>query len=160
MNAFPTIDHTESGFPFTAQPGLSIREYFACRAPNAIPGWFEHVQPAKTHGPKPEYSPERRFEPGSDEDRAERARVNAEYDAFAPAIEQWNVAHDAWHRRDSMSRLVQWRWAYADAMIEGREPTRSCILCGKPNSEAGDNHTACEFEANHGDDMRRAAAAG
>ena len=120
MNAFPTIDHTESGFPFTAHPGLSVREYFACRAPSEIPGWFEHVPPVKTHGPRPECSRERGFEPGSDEDRAERARVNAEYDALRPIIEHWGAAHAAWERRDRMSRLVQWRWAYADAMLEAR----------------------------------------
>ena len=37
--AFPTIDHTESGYPYCANFGLSLRDWFAAHAP-APPKWW------------------------------------------------------------------------------------------------------------------------
>lgn len=159
--AFPTPESAE----FQPGDGMTLREYFAAHAPANVPTWFQHQPPAKTHGdppmPKVPEPPRDQAEGETYTDftsrRAEMVEVyNAAFQALKPTRAMWVLQEAAWVRRDCMARLVQWRWAYAEAMVAASEKT--CNLCGKPNAEPGSNHNDCEFEANHGDDIRREAA--
>jgi hypothetical protein len=129
----------------TFQEGLTIREYFAARAPHDIPPWF-----TPTLAPMPKAPPVGidltayvlsrdevdmvvflvdgwRRDPCFDlatyayTDRPDRTAV---LDRIRPALAQyeavWNgyrEAHVAWHDESQRQRVAQWPWAWADLVL-------------------------------------------
>lgn len=103
--------------------GMHMTDYFTAHAPE-VPEWFDHI-PVEIDAslmlphdwPRPKY---------------EQWQWYAEHGEFSPDcpeefkkdIAEWKIKVDAnWERRrqqqqqDHMARLVQWRYAYAAAMV-------------------------------------------
>lgn len=106
-------------------PGLTVREYFAARAPAEPQAWFVPVMATKAPA-VPQW--------GSiaDEKVCEDVRVALDCgtDPVTPEgaafIEHQNAqykAADAWEQERRKQRLIQWPWAWADAVIAaGAQP--------------------------------------
>lgn len=94
--AFPRPDVTgieDQRLWESGHAGMSLRDWFAGQAPEAPLEWRCSI--------------EHPDEPGG-------AFVDGEY---AAAMEQYRDAKAAW----AVRRVVEWRWAYADAMLKARE---------------------------------------
>lgn len=96
-----------------------IRFHMAATAPD-VPTWFEHTPPAIDYPPMPDYMT-------LDETHQETVRQWQQDGCFdLPEELQWfgkkvvahRVAREAWNKKNNLARLVQWRFAYADAMLE------------------------------------------
>lgn len=104
--------------------GITKREYFAAHAPPA-PEWFKpRGLPAKPVIPDlpPDISQEERnkwWEIESDDpaDYAEWPRLAVFARLHRQAIED----RDAWYTKSNIATEVQWRWAYADAVLAGQD---------------------------------------
>jgi hypothetical protein len=99
--AFPQLDcyvDAKGEKPaYTTHDGMTLRDYFAARAPQR-PLW--HFDPAMP--PRPE---EFSYKGG--------ARTQEELNDNARAIIEWEKARDT-------QTLVQWPWVWADAMLKAR----------------------------------------
>ena len=100
---------------------ISLRDLLAAHAPRKVPDWFHH-QPAPGHpGRCPEPSGDDRPDLEDHEAYAEWSeRYNAAWHAMAPEREDHARRIAAWKVVDLMARQVQWRWAWADAMLASR----------------------------------------
>jgi hypothetical protein len=72
---------------------MTMREYFAARAPAEIAGWFE---------PKVPPEPEHPTEPLGDQPAAREKFASEDFD---------------WRRNREIQRTAQWPWAWADAVL-------------------------------------------
>ena len=113
---------------------VGLRDYFAARAPET-PEWFEHV-PAPGRPPKPSFerdNPRPLVELNESIPAEEYARnqailnewmrKRAEHEntpLFHGRIAAWEEEFGKWRDADSLARLVQWRFAFADAMLAAR----------------------------------------
>ena len=98
---------------------LPLRAYFAARAPVEIPSWFKHVEPEKKFPPMPNYR--------TLDEVHQPLALNWQQDPCYDLPEEiaWYgekvIAHRAgradWNNADARARYVQWRFAYADAML-------------------------------------------
>lgn len=122
--AFPTHGWTDPhDEPFWPEPGMSIRQWFAAHAPTEIPHWFEHEPPSRASIP--------RLVTVDDVTLPEHKKIVKDWlcDAVCDLPEEltWFVdmrlayseAFDAWERENLRARYFQWRWFYADAMLQG-----------------------------------------
>lgn len=107
------------------QPGMSLRDYFAAHAPTDIPDWFKHREPVKYYPDCPHWS----TLPNEDHREIARSWIDDPcYDLpdelrwFQEKFEAYQDAAIAWREQDALERYIQWRWHYADAMLEARKP--------------------------------------
>lgn len=107
--------------------GMSLREYFAAHAPDDIPEWFTHIKPEQDFPPMPDLS-EISTDP---KDPHRKLALDWQRD---PCFDLWDqvpelkwyadevIAHregrSAWEDANRRARYFQWRYAYADGMIE------------------------------------------
>lgn len=112
--AFPMHD----GFHHESQEGMSLLAYFAAHAPS-IPSWFEHTEPARDYPPMPDYN-------SVDESQRETVRqwqhdpcfeLPEELEWYAQKVRAHRAGRHQWQIKNHMARLVQWRFAYAQAMV-------------------------------------------
>ena len=107
---------------------LTLRDRFAATVQTEPPGWFKHIE-----APKPASAPSSEDvfgeRPEGDGDNAAWiAKVNAYFYPGAPghkARVEASAAYKEWQAHDELSRLVQWRYAVADAMLVERKVVRS-----------------------------------
>lgn len=102
------LQRTEMDFPVSTisdytQYGMTLRDYFAVKAPEDIPWWFEGNYTALGDRPEPIF----------DEQDEENGNPFAR-----------SVNHDelvAWDLEASKLRYFQWRYAYAEGLLKARE---------------------------------------
>lgn len=99
-----TSEQTES------QEGMSLRAYFAAHAPTQVADWFEARQDGLI--PLPERDRKLQYCEGCKDEsdclgNADCQQLREFY------IQDYNIRQENRKRR-----YIQWRWAYADAMIE------------------------------------------
>lgn len=130
--AFPRAGYAFSDaaneFDTLPQPGMTLRAYFAARAPEEIPHWFKPVMPEYTGpaGPKLE-------DIDNDHDRKLAKQWMEEETFDLPPRLQWfederraaEEASAAFAKICEAHRYFAWRWHYADRMVEMGE-------CGGP----------------------------
>jgi len=85
--------------------GMTLRDYFAAHAPHEPDDWF--IPLMKTTRPE-----EKRFVLNDGETRTE-------YEGNFGCV-NWQEL-DAWDKEYEREYMMQWRWAYADAMLKARE---------------------------------------
>jgi hypothetical protein len=100
----------------------TLRDYFAARAPEC-PYWFEHSPPPKREiPPMPDYLQ-------LDESHQQIAKswqedpifdLPPELEFYGKKVQAHREATANWHVENSMGRITQWRFAYADAMMKER----------------------------------------
>ena len=102
--------------------GVHLRDYFAARAPAEIPDWFVHVEPSKAFPPMPDYKT-------LDEAHQKTARdwqcdpcydLPEELAWYGEKVAAHRAGKEAWGTANRRARYVQWRWAYADMMLDVR----------------------------------------
>src|SRR6185369_16843545 len=97
------------------------REYFAACAPEEIPNWFKAIETGKPKAPDsyrslPDDSPHKELltqwhgDPIFDLPE-ELKWYQEKWEAY------WNEKSD-WEKENARSRYFQWRWYFADQMIE------------------------------------------
>lgn len=102
--------------------GISARDYFAARAPEC-PFYFEHVGLPQDFPPMPDFMA---LGCKEHQDIAKSWKDDPCFDLpeelawFGKKVVAHRAARDKWNRDDAISRLIQWRWYYADAMIAQR----------------------------------------
>lgn len=115
--AFPT-------FPYDTDPGsegMSLRDYFAARAPGEIPNWFKHVSPVKDFKPLPSWQ---ELPLKEDQNQVRDWMSDGCYDLpdnlswFQEAFVKYRAAYAVWEEADKIARYFQWRWYYADTMLQ------------------------------------------
>jgi hypothetical protein len=104
--------------------GMSLRDYFAAHAPLEPARWFKYTPlPKDGIPPMPNVNDlvERHRQVAADWRRdgcfdlpEEIAWWGEKVEAHRKAVSEWNVANDA-------AMFIQWRWAYADAMLAERD---------------------------------------
>ena len=96
--------------------GMSLREYFAVRAPVDPAAWFQPIfrdRPANAwEGRSLHANTKLTF---ISHQEARKACGEDFRNANAEAIQEWEQERDK-------QRLVQWPWAWADAVIKARRP--------------------------------------
>lgn len=115
----------KSAFPHPdGYEGMSLREYFAAHAPTEIPAWFHYTKPPKDFPKHPSLD-----EISTDENDPHRREVDSwlqdpiydlpeELQWFANKVKAHYDGKECWEQAAQRARYFQWRWAYADAMIE------------------------------------------
>lgn len=114
--AFPTHGYAE---------GMMLRDYFAAHAPAEVPEWFQHVPPARDYTPMPKW-----MDWPEEHHRALRAWLSDgcydlpdELSAFQEQARQHREDKRFWDARNQAARFIQWRWRYAEMMLEARKAT-------------------------------------
>ncbi|MDN4061172.1 hypothetical protein QPK31_23410 [Massilia sp. YIM B02769] len=117
-------DYSKPAFPSTgpvAERGMSLRDYFAVRAPKA-PDWFRY-QPTT---PQPQLpSPICLTEPQRDQfsglgECFTADEVDREVVEFAALYGKAEEARAAWRDEQRKAKFFAWAWYYADAMLAAR----------------------------------------
>lgn len=98
-----TSEQTES------QEGMSLRAYFAAHAPDAMPSWFRPDARVEMPANNPEWK-------WCENCKADCGDCTG--DADCEKIQQYRRDRDAAMEQNQQHKYFQWRWAYADAMIE------------------------------------------
>ena len=123
--------------PEVHERGMTLRQYFAATAPANVPEWFKHK-----HAPRPKVpsgdvfvpvhlagrAPELqsladawRGDPCYDLRQVEGLWTEEELDALEEYEGRWTrywEERDYWRGDDERARYFQWRWYYADRMVE------------------------------------------
>lgn len=95
--------------------GMSLRDYFAAHAPIEIHSWFNPVLPER---PQDEW--------GATNSGMRFMNYNAaakwcqEHVECTPTNRQWE-AQAEWDKSIERERLIQWPYAWADAMLKARQ---------------------------------------
>lgn len=122
--AFPTItwDQLPSGqfAQVTENIGLTKLEFFACNAPNEIPGWFTYIKPEKNIAEAPNFND---IENKEDRELCRQWLHDPIFDL--PEYLQWfaDKSNDAanqyseWIKKDNAARYFQWRRYYAEQLL-------------------------------------------
>ena len=130
--AFPqalTLEHE-----FNGSEGMTLRQYFAARAPHQIPEWFAPTGPSMPKAPDlPALGDKARsflmnwkadpiFDLGPAADEwLQHALISIEDHAalrvYEPAWTAYVDAHAAWERDRLRQRIAQWPWAWADLVL-------------------------------------------
>ena len=136
--AFPCNDATQIII------GMSLRDWYAGRAPTQALSWFKHRSRPKPERPEKRIdiytTPETASLHATIQSRVDNWRKDPCYDLSDPdptecctsdelaAMAVYEVAwkknwkdFDAWREQDLEDRYFQWRWHYADAMLKERE---------------------------------------
>jgi hypothetical protein len=102
--------------------GMRLRDYFAAHAPLEVPEWFRHVEPKKNFPPDADVE-------DLDETHRKLARdwrhdpcfdLPEEIAWWGEKVKAHRAARSEWFEADVRARFIQWRWAYADAMLAAR----------------------------------------
>ena len=95
------------------------REYFAARAPAAIPEWFVHVEPPKKFPPMPDYMQLDEAHRGIARDWQSDpiSDLPEEIAWYGEKVKAHREGKWSWNRLNESARYVQWRWAYADLVL-------------------------------------------
>lgn len=103
---------------------ISLRDYFAARAPLEIPSWFRLHRAEK----KPAMPSARRELTSEQLDQWQGLGDYLEDDDVDPEVLEFRDRYDAashavgaWEEAYERDRYLAWRWAYADLMIAARE---------------------------------------
>ncbi|MGF6633562.1 hypothetical protein [Paraburkholderia sp. MM6662-R1] len=103
--------------------GMTLRDYFAVRAPADIPEWFKYVpatpRPAVSI-PHESLTPEQYKEWDGLGDWLDESDASPEVNAFDEKYESERAALEAWDAEQRVARYYAWRWAYADSMLRSR----------------------------------------
>lgn len=120
--AFPTVDANRPEDYGTH--GMSLRDYFATKAPADIPSWFKYEPPTELPS-IPDFRNELPRELHSEweglGDWLDDHEVDPAVLAFRDRHESALEARDQWLRARETGRYFAWRWYYADAMLRARE---------------------------------------
>lgn len=118
--AFPAPYHPQEGIKTVNPTGMTLRDYFAVRAPMEIPGWFKHV-PAT---PRPAVPVPHESLTGSQyneweglDDWLELSDASKEVRKFHAEYRSASDAASLWDREQEIAQYFAWRWHYADMMI-------------------------------------------
>jgi hypothetical protein len=131
--AFPIPNATDvDGYVFAPEArGMTLRDYFAARAPAEIPAWYDY----RPRDPRPPNVPPFQMLPAYLLEAA-RAWINDPcYDlqdtasvgddkallrAFTEAWDEQKLALEIYDAQKKVGRYFAWRWYYADMMLEAR----------------------------------------
>lgn len=86
---------TELAYALGKEVVKKTREYFAARAPQQIPDWFEHKQREKPKSP--------------------------EYSYTSDQQQKIDIARNEWFQQDRIDRITQWPWFWADSVLAQQE---------------------------------------
>ncbi len=123
--AFPLHDKT------CANPGMTLRDYFAAHAP-PVADWFEHIKPPARYPAKPSADalPEGFREEAKswlsdpcwdlDESAKEKGVPLEPVLAFMEAAREHYDGKEDWSEANRFGRMTQWAYVYADAMLAAR----------------------------------------
>lgn len=147
--AFASAAMTNNNWHF--QHGMTLRQYFAARAPHEIPAWIEPVMP-----PEPEEKwldqdtgeEAEEYETQSDEFKITKAMAGIALAAKRNGLFFDNVnakAQEAWRKAYQIQRFAQWPWFWAD-MVIGAQDTKVDAPKGKPERTEQDEHRADAIE--------------
>jgi hypothetical protein len=100
----------------------SLRDYFAAHAPAEIPEWFRHTSPNQTFPPMPDYLEldECHRKVALDWQRDPCFDLPEELSWYGKKVEAHRAGRSEWNDADHRARYAQWRYAYADTMLEAR----------------------------------------
>lgn len=90
--------------------GMTLRDYFAARAPETPASWFKPSLPVR---PPDKWVGCDGWQFDTEDDAATRCGLAYSNDN-APLIAKWE-------EECAVAKYVQWRWAYADAMLAARQ---------------------------------------
>lgn len=88
---------------------IDLRSYFAAHAPSQPESWFEFSYST----PMPKLREGARWCEGC------KAGADCEENANCDEMEAHNIEVAEWKRERDKANSVAWRWAWADAMLEG-----------------------------------------
>ena len=112
--AFPAINSENTFY----EPGVTKLEFFACNAPNEIPGFFTHVSPDKNITPQPRWQDLfKEHQAVVKEWLSDRQQLPEELQWFG---EQWRKHEEedrAYRYADNAARYFQWRRYYAEQLL-------------------------------------------
>lgn len=99
--------------------GLSQRAYFAAHAPATPQDWFEPTmatpRPERPTIPAKDIDVYRRF---TNDDGEPITGAPVWVRDYARLVSDWRLATAKWDREWEKQRLVQWPWAWADAVLD------------------------------------------
>lgn len=127
--AFPREDYQTDST--RGQRGMTLRDYFAARAPTSIPIWFTHVEPSKDGLPP---MPDRLQLDKSHQKIAQDWEEDPIYDLpkelawYGEKVFAYRHACALWRDENNAARFFQWRWHYADAMLAEQTQKRKVVL--------------------------------
>jgi hypothetical protein len=101
--------------------GMSMRDYFAAHAPE-VPDWFEHTPPKRElpENPKTDELDETHRKTAEDWRRDPIFDLPEELEWWGDKVKAYADAKSRWQTENQIARLVQWRYVYADEMVEQR----------------------------------------
>lgn len=117
-----TYGDGSSELPYLAQTGMTMREYFAARAPRDIPGWFEPVMPEFPDSywideDTGVLTPDANLNDATFKARGEFKII---YTAMAKGFRYNNARfaeQERWFRAQRIQKFSQWPWFWADMVI-------------------------------------------
>lgn len=126
--AFPLhIPTAMKGDASETNEGMTLREYFAAHAPTEIPTWFVHVEPTRNYPPMPDINEVSR----EADDVHRKIALDWQHDPcfeledhtpelkwYSDEVKAHRAGREAWREQDIRARYFQWRYAYADGMLE------------------------------------------
>lgn len=124
-SAFPSQEQIDypSNSVMQYYAGMTLRDYFAARAPQPAPDWFKH-EPSSKRPVAPDaalLTDAQREQLAGLGDYYDFTDVDAEVVAFAEARDAAAEALEAWRNEQRRIKFFAWRWFYADMMIKTRE---------------------------------------
>ncbi len=119
----------------TPESGMSLRAYLAAHSPG-VPEWFSHVPHPNKPPPPPTVESVMGRTPDPNEVGYEARsawveKANRLGDELEPQRQVYLRRFKAWEQADRTTRLAQWAWAYADALLA----TMDGIPCDPPTVE-------------------------
>ncbi|KWC56541.1 hypothetical protein [Burkholderia ubonensis] len=106
-----------------ASAGMTLRDFFAAKAPGEIPVWFKYVPVV----PRPEVPVPREILPADQCKEFEGLGEWLDEEDVSPEVnefhERYVLAHraaEAWDAEQVVARYFAWRWHYADMMLRAR----------------------------------------
>ena len=119
-SAFPTIESNGDGHVYCSGAGMTLRDYFAARAPAEPQLWFQPTMP----GPRPDYPD---FRALSKDDQDFWRHGGGIHEIASPAMVAYAAARNeteklqrAFDVEREKQRLIQWPYAWADEQIKAR----------------------------------------
>lgn len=124
--AFPGEKNERFGQANDCNEGMTLRDYFAVRAPVNIPYWFKHRRPEATYPPMPDVKELDEAHRKTAEDWIEDPAFDLpeEIFFFGEKVTAHRAGHAEWLDTDRDARYFQWRFYYADSMLAEREKER------------------------------------
>lgn len=98
--------------------GVTKLEFFACNAPNEIPGWFEHVAPEKNITPMPRWQDTPKVH--HDYIKAwfmDNQELPEELHWFGVQYKKYEKEEREYRHADNGARYFQWRRYYAEQLL-------------------------------------------